>query len=59
MPTGLTPLTREQWRDRVYGDAFLCPACLGTGRQSDVIPARDAMVDAETLRQAHHTERRQ
>jgi hypothetical protein len=27
-----------------------CPACQGTGRQSDVIPARDAMVDAETLR---------
>ena len=37
------PRLSQDWRDRV------CPVCLGSGRVSDVIPARDAVADAETL----------
>lgn len=33
-----------------YDERWRCPVCLGSGRISDVRTARDAMVDAETLR---------
>lgn len=35
-----------------YTSIQRCPVCLGSGRISDVRTAADAMVDAETLRQA-------
>jgi hypothetical protein len=37
----------------LYGEP--CPACLGTGRQSDVIPARDAIADAAQYEAAVRT----
>ena len=37
------PRLSQDWRDRV------CLVCLGSGRISDRMPARDAVADAETL----------
>jgi hypothetical protein len=40
----------EQWNDGPHTYVSgCCPACQGSGRISDVMPARDAMADAETL----------
>lgn len=33
-----------------YDERWRCPVCLGAGRISDQMPARDAECDAETLR---------
>lgn len=44
-------------RGCVYDRTNACPVCLGEGRISDQMPARDALADAETLRLNQRTGR--
>lgn len=42
-------MTDYTCQDQAHRADVFCPVCLGSGRISDAVPARDAVADAETL----------